>query len=217
MKPIPNEILLEQLNWRYATKRFDNSRKISDDDINTLKHILKLSPSSFGLQPWKFLFVSNPEIRNKLKEQSWGQTQITEASHLIVLTTKQNVNSTDAEKLIKATAQTRNIPEASLDKYKSLMLGFFKSLPPGFDVNGWSSRQVYLALGFLLSSCALLGIDACPMEGITTTEYDKILGLDEKEYKTSVVCTVGYRSEEDAYASYKKVRYDMDEVIQDYK
>jgi nitroreductase len=215
MKLIPNEILLEKLLWRYATKRFDRERTIPEEDVSTLKEALRLAPSSFGLQPWKFIFITDQDIRAKLLPVSWGQPQVIEASHLVVLCSQLNVNNSHAEALIDSICKTRNIEKTAIEEYKRMMIGFLENPLKGFTMSEWATKQVYLALGLLLTTAAVLGIDACPMEGFEHEKYDEILGLTIKGYTASVVCALGYRSSEDKYANAIKVRYDIENIVEE--
>lgn len=214
MKPIEGTQLIGQLNWRYATKQFDATRKISAADWETLETALVLSPSSAGLQPWKFLVVDNPEVRAKLREASYGQPQITDASQLVVFTARTDMTEADVDKHINHTAKVRGVPAESLAQFRGMILGGIVNAMPQPARAGWAARQAYIAVGTLLTSAALIGIDACPMEGINPAQYDEILGLKDKGYTTLAVVTLGYRSASDAYASLPKVRFDRAEVIQ---
>lgn len=211
MKPVNNETIVRQLNWRYATKKFDPARKIQRPDWNTLAQSLILSPSSFGLQAWKFFVVENPDVRRQLRAAAWDQPQITDASHLVVLAHKTPYGPADVERFIDRVAEVRNVPKASLDGYKNVILGFVNR--PADQVNTWLSRQVYIALGNFLSTAAMLGIDACPMEGFDADAFDEILGLKEKGYHAQVVAAAGYRADDDAYAKLAKVRFPAEEVL----
>ena len=207
------ESLLAQLKWRYAVKKFDSTRKIPANVWSALEDGLVLAPSSYGLQPWKFFVVNDPDVRKKLLPVSWGQAQIVEASHLVVFAVKKDVNPADAEKLIARTAEVRGIPASALDGYKSMMVGSLSRTPaPEIDV--WMSRQVFIALGCFLNNCAVLGVDACPMEGFQPEKYDEILGLPAKGYLSRVVATAGYRSKDDKYADMAKVRYAKSEILE---
>jgi nitroreductase len=201
-----------QLQWRYATKSFDADRMIPAETWEVLREALRLAPSSFGLQPWRFIQVTNPEIRAKLKSASWNQGQIVEASHLVVLAAKESIHRAEIERWIGEIAQARGVPVASLAQYQEMMLGFLAPPRPGLSIPQWTGNQVYLALGQLLAVAAVMGIDACPMEGIDSDAYDTILDLKNSGYTTRVVCALGYRSAEDRYASAPKVRYDASEV-----
>ncbi len=213
MNRIHREQLLQQLNWRYATKQFDAQRKISPEDWSTLEEALVLTPSSFGLQPWKFVVVADQQTREQLVGASWGQRQVADASHLVVLAAKQDLNERDVNAYIQRIAEVRGVASSSLDGMRELMVG---SLIQGMDVKArtaWASRQVYIALGNLLNSAALLGIDACPMEGIEPQKYNEILGLTARGLSAVVVCALGYRAATDKYASLNKVRFTKQEVL----
>lgn len=204
--------LLRQLQWRYAVKKFDPSLKIAPDLWQTLEDALVLSPSSFGLQPWKFFVIKNPEIRKKLQAVAWNQPQIVDASHLVVFAAKKNMNADDVRRFISLTADVRKVSKESLAPYQGMMEGF--AAKPPMDINEWAARQVYIALGNFLTSAALLGVDACPMEGLDRAKFDEILGLDKKGYATAVIATAGYRAADDKYAETPKVRYPKSQVIE---
>jgi nitroreductase len=201
-----NKAIHQQLNWRYATKRFDPTKKISEEHLQTLKESLRLAPSSFGLEPWRFIVVEDPTVRQKLRAHSWNQSQITDSSHLIILTAKTSITQSDIETFLERIARTRGIPTSSLQEYGGMMQGFISHLNSRDAVQSWTGQQVYLALGMLLMTAAMLSIDACPMEGIDPVQYDAVLGLTGTEYSTRVACTLGYRSNEDTSAGQRKVR-----------
>jgi nitroreductase len=214
MNSIDGQQLIGQLNWRYATKQFDPQRKISPADWETLEAALHLSPSSAGLQPWKFLVIDNPAVRAKLQAASYGQAQIVDASHLVVFTARTDMTETDVDKLIVHTAKVRNIPVESLAPYRGMVVGGIVNSQDQPGRAAWAARQAYIALGTLLTSAALLGLDACPMEGVVPAQYNEILGLTGTGYTALFVATLGYRSATDAYATLPKVRFDRDQVIQ---
>ena len=211
MKPVADEVLLHQLQWRYATKKFDPARKISLEDWRTLEQALVHAPSSFGLQPWKFFVVTEPALRERLKPASWGQAQITEASHLVVFAVKKNLGRADVDRFLDRIADVRGVTVESLDGFKQMLLGSLQR--PVEEVNAWATRQVYIALGFFLSAAAMLGIDACPMEGFQPAQYDEILGLPALGYGATVLATVGYRAADDPYVKLPKVRFKPEEVV----
>ena len=213
MTTITRKQLLDQLNWRYATKQFDPTRKISAEDWNTLEEALVLSPSSIGLQPWNFLVIDSPELRTQLQAASWGQPQIVNASHLVVFTTKTSYSEADLDAHIQRAAQVRNISLEELAPLKAMALNGVVNGKDDAQRREWAFNQTYIALGNLLTSAALLGIDACPMEGISREEYDKILGLTEQGLGSAMVATLGYRSSEDKYASTPKVRFERKDVV----
>ncbi len=205
--------LLAHLQWRYAVKKFDPTRKITTTDWQTLEQSLILSPSSFGLQPWKFFVVNTPEIREQLVEFSWGQPQVVEASHLVVLAMKTNVDEAYVDQYIACTAEVRQTSTESLAPFAKVIKDFLNRMSAE-ELRAWAKQQVYIALGQLMTSAAHLGIDACPMEGFIPDKYDEVLDLAEKGYTAGVVCTVGYRDVADPYAHYAKVRYSHDEMIE---
>ncbi len=210
-RAVKTDELIRQLQWRYATKKFDAARKISKDDWATLEQTLVLAPSSYGLQPWRFYVIENPKVREKLKSASWNQTQITDASHLVVFAIKKDLAAADVERFVQRIADVRKVPSSALDGYKNTMLGSLTTPRPGFDVNAWSARQAYIALGVFLTSAAVLNIDACPMEGFDPAQYDEILGLKKDGYSAVVVATAGYRAADAAQA---KARFDEKHVLQ---
>jgi len=213
MHPVSPETALAQLRWRYAVKKFDPSKKIDSHTWAALEDSLVLAPSSYGLQPWKFFVVEDAAVRQQLLPHSWGQAQIVEASHLVVFAVKENMNAADAERHVKRTSEVRGVPLASLEGYKGMMAGSLsRAMPEEVDV--WMSRQVFIAFGQFLATCAMVGVDACPMEGFVPAKYDEILGLTAKGYAARVVATVGYRHAEDKVAKLAKVRYPKDEVVE---
>jgi nitroreductase len=212
MKPVTNETIEKQLNWRYATKKYDPTRRISPADWRTLEQALVLSPSSYGLQPWKFVVVNDPDVRARLKPAAWNQPQITDASHLVVFAIKKNLGAADVDRLVRRTAEVRGVPVEALDGYRDLMLARVNR-DAAADVDHWSSRQAYIALGEFLTAAAMLGIDANPMEGFENHKFDEILGLDKHGYHAVVIAAAGYRAPDDRYASLPKVRYESSDVL----
>jgi nitroreductase len=213
MSTITSEQLLTQLNWRYATKQFDPARKISAPDWAALEESLVLTASSFGLQPWQFVVVTDPATREKLVPVSWGQRQVADASHLVVFARKKNFSEADIAAYIQRIVAVRGVPVESLAGYNNMMVG---SLFKGREAAAreiWAINQIYIALGNFLTSAALLGIDTCPMEGLDPAKYDEILGLDAHGLATVVVGVAGYRAAGDKYASLKKVRFEKADVI----
>ena len=196
---------LENQNWRYATKKFDASKKISNQDLDFLKEAIRLSASSFGLQLFKVIVVENPEIRTKLKAASWGQSQIVDASHLIVFANQTKVTDADVDSYLQNICETRNLPAEAMTGYGDFMKGSLAQMNDEVK-QIWTAKQTYLALGNLLNAAAELKIDTTPMEGFVPAQYNEILGLDKLNLNAAVVAAVGYRHEEDATQHYKKVR-----------
>lgn len=213
MHPVPADTLIANLNWRYATKLFDASKRIPAATWSALEQSLILSPSSFGLQLWKFVDVQDKALRTALRGHSWNQPQVTDASHLIVLCRKISATVADADRLIDSMSAQRGVPRAALQGYRDMMAGYLQNPPPGFDVESWTARQVYIAAGFFMATAANLGVDACPMEGFDARKYDELLGLAGSGFASTVVIAAGYRSENDDLGKAKKVRYPAGELI----
>ncbi|NJM98760.1 MAG: NAD(P)H-dependent oxidoreductase [Phormidesmis sp. RL_2_1] len=209
----PSE-LLQQLNWRYATKQFDANKPIADDVWAALEDTLVLTPSSYGLQPWRFIVITDAAIKEQLKPLSWNQSQITDCSHLVAFAIQKNLSAEDVDRFIESTATARNAPVESLAGYRNMIVSDVVYGPRSFDVNEWAARQVYIALGNFMTSAAVLGVDTCPLEGIDPSGYDKVLNLPENGFATVVACAAGYRSSDDKYAELTKVRYPKSKVLQ---
>ncbi|MDI1256137.1 MAG: NAD(P)H-dependent oxidoreductase [Flavobacterium sp.] len=196
---------LENQNWRYATKKYDASKKISAADFNAIKEAIRLSASSYGLQPYKVLIIENPEVRAQLQPAAYGQSQIVDASHLVVFANEINFGADQIDAFLENIVNTRQIPAESIQAYGDYMKSSITPLPE-VTRNNWTAKQTYIALGNLLSAAAELKIDATPMEGFNPTAFNEILGLTEKGLNASVIAALGYRHEEDATQNYKKVR-----------
>jgi nitroreductase len=206
--------LLKALEWRYATKVFDATKKIPTDVWAALEQSLVLTPTSYGLQPYKFLVINNPATRTELLPHSWNQRQAVDASHFVVFTARTEMKEADVTKLIARISQVRGLPAESLNFYRDMMLGDVVNGPRGKVAHEWAARQTYIALGNLMTCAAVLGVDACPMEGLVPAEYDRVLGLKGSGYATVVACALGYRAASDKYASLAKVRYEPRDVVQ---
>lgn len=207
--------VIEGLKWRYATKKFDPTKKLSQEQLDLLLEAIRLAPSSYGLQPWKFIVVTNPEKREQLRAAAYSQPQITDASHLIVFAVDTNVNNEDIDKYIHAIAQTRGIPEESLKDFEGMMKGFVAGKTPE-ELTEWAARQAYIALGILISAGATEGIDIAPMEGFDPAKFDEILELGKLNLATKVIAAVGFRADDDAFATMAKVRYPKEEMVIQY-
>lgn len=210
---ISKEKMIEAHKWRYATKKFDNTKKIDDQTWQTIEDSLVMTPSSYGLQPWKFFIVQNMDKRAELMQASWKQAQVVDCSHMVVFVIKEKLDEGHIDAYLKSIADTRGVELATLDGLKKMMLGDLVNGARSQVITEWAARQAYIALGNLMTTCALLGIDACPMEGIDPKKYDQILGLEGCGWKTVVACPVGFRASDDKYASMKKVRFGNSEVV----
>ena len=210
---IPDTQLLDALNWRYATKTFDASKKIPAATWKALEETLVLSPSSFGLQPYRFLLVTDPALRAKLKPHSWNQTQVVDASHYVVFAARTAMTETEIDRFLDRVVEVRGIPRESLEGYRGMMYGSL--LSPGSEarIPHWAALQAYIALGNLMTSASLLGVDTCAIEGFAPAEYDALLCLKDQGYASVVCCALGYRSAEDKYAGLAKVRFPNADLI----
>jgi len=213
MSNMTNEQLLTALNWRYATKVFDAAKKIPADLWKTLEQALVLTPTSYGLQPYQFLIMQDAGKRAELLPHSWGQKQVVDCSHFVVFTARTEMTEADVDKLIKRTTDLRKLPANALDAYRGMMVGDIVNGPRGKKAHEWAARQAYIALGNLMTGAAVLGVDACPMEGLNPVEYDKILNLAGTGYATVMACALGYRAAADKYASLAKVRYETRDLV----
>jgi nitroreductase len=200
--------LIKNLNWRYATKKFDTSKKVSATDLEQLKEAIQLSVSSYGLQLYKVLIIENPEIREQLKPVSWNQSQITDASHLFVFCNYTDASPEAIDAFIKQTAATRNLDLERLSGYGDFIKTKLAEKSQE-EKTSWLKSQTYLALGNLLNACAELKIDACPMEGFEAEAYNKILGLEKQGLSAAVIAPIGYRHPEDHTIRQLKVRKPM--------
>jgi nitroreductase len=204
--------LLDNLNWRYATKKFDATKKISSEDLNTLKEAVRLAASSYGLQPYKVVIVENPEIREQLKAAAYGQTQITDSSQLFIFANDLNAGPESVAAYIQNISETRGVPTEALGGFADMMNGVISNLSQDAK-NIWTAKQTYIALGTLLAAAADLKIDATPMEGFNPAAFNEILGFDKLGLNASVIATVGYRHDEDDTQHYKKVRKSHEELF----
>lgn len=205
--------LLNSLHWRYAVKQFDHTRKIPDEQWSALEAALVLTPSSYGLQPWKFVVITDMQVRQRLLSASMGQHKVVECSHLVVFAARTDITAADVSRWIARIVDIRKIPDATADMLRSTMMGDLVTGSRHAIAGEWAKRQVYLALGVFLTSAAIIGIDTCPMEGFDAKEYDSILDLPARGYTTAVVATAGYRSAHDRTAAEPKTRFPRDEVI----
>mgnify|MGYP002632768739 CR=1 FL=1 len=204
--------ILTSLEWRYATKKFNSSKKLSNEQIETLKKAFNLTPTSFGLQPIKMIVISNKELQEKFVEHSYYQRQVADASHLLVLciendTTTENINAYfDLEK------ETRNTSEEVISNFRNQLINMFKS--KSIEEKQVSAiNQAYITLGNLMTVCAVEKIDACPMEGFNPTKVDELLNLSALNLKSVLLLPVGFRADDDIMNGMQKVRKPLTETI----
>ena len=203
---------IENQQWRYATKKFDPSKIISDQDLQILQQAVQLSTSSYGLQLYKVFIINNPNIRTSLVAASWGQQQVVDASHLFIFANYVNVSDEDIKHYCRTTETVRALPVDTLKGYENLMISQIGN-KSAVDVKEWTAKQTYLALGNLLNAAAELKIDSCPMEGFDSIKYGEILGLDSTKLEVALVAPVGYRATDDQTQFQTKVRKTIDELF----
>lgn len=204
--------LIEKLTWRYATKKFDKTRKLTPLQLNELLHAVHLSPASTGVQSYKIIVIEDAVVREKLQQAAYGQLQIVDASQLIVFAAETTLDAQYVKNLIDHVAKSRGIDRSNLEGYEQMINGKINSMDEEQRIT-WAKKQAYIALGVLLTSAAELGIDACPMEGFSTSQFDEILGLKEKGLTTAVIAAIGFRAEDDAYGKLNKVRKPEEEMF----
>jgi nitroreductase len=213
MNAISPAQLLDALQWRYATKQFDASRSLPAEVWTAIESALVLTPSSYGLQPWKFLVVTDPDLKQSLLPHSYNQRQVVDCSHLVVLAARKTVSEAFIDLFLERTIELRGVPRESLTTYRSMMLNDLVHGPRAAIAADWAARQVYIALGNLMTSCALLGVDTCPIEGFVPSQYDAVLRLENTDHASVVVCALGYRLPTDKHAGLKKVRFPVGAVV----
>lgn len=207
-----NKNIQTALEWRYATKLFDANKKVSTNEIDLLLEATRLAPSSLGLQPWKAYVVTNKEIRSKLKIAAYNQPQVSDASHLVIFTARKDISEKYIDSYLATVKKVRNQKDEDVAGYRKMLLGSALGKTEE-QIKEWCARQAYIALGFLLETAAIMQIDACPMEGFDTNQFDTILGLDKTDYASVAMVAIGYRSESDKYAQAPKVRFCKDELF----
>lgn len=207
------ELLMKQLEWRYACQIFDKNKKISDDLWLTLEQALILTPSSYGLQPWKFVVATSAEVKSQLSLVSYRQPQVESCSHYVVFAYRTELTEKDIQDHVDRIIEVRGVEPEKLERYKKNVKGDLITGSRSKIIQEWAIRQNYIAIGNLMTSAALLGVDTCPMEGIEAAKYDKILGLEGSGYASLMACALGYRSPEDKFQNYKKVRFTNERII----
>ncbi len=208
------EQIIESLEWRYATKKFDPSRNIPESDMNVLLKALQLAPSSMGLQPYRFLRITDADTRKALKEASMNQSQITDAAELIVFTAMEQYTEGDIDAFLRVGQERRQYSDEAIAKRKASISKYVNGFSPEKALE-WHARQLYIAMGQLLTVAAMLGIDACPMEGIKADAYAEILDLQNKGLRAFAVVTLGYRSTDDSLAQEPKIRMPLSTLLKE--
>ena len=204
--------IIDQLNWRYAVKQFDTEKKLSKEQVETLLKAANLTATSFGMQPSKIVVVENKDLREQLVPYSWGQRQVADASHLLIITINSDAGEKEVDAFVKRTAEARSISEDSLEGMSKMVKGFLSGMDNA-KKDVWMSNQAYIVLGNLLTVCAVEGIDACPIAGFQPEKYDELLELEKEGQKSVLVLPVGFRLDSDKYASLTKVRMADNEYV----
>lgn len=204
--------IIESLEWRYAVKQYDTNKRINDADLHVLKESIRLTPTSYGLQPFHAIFVENREMREKLKAAAYGQSPVTDASHLVVFVVNKQIDARHVDAYMENVAKTRKLQMEQTKGFGDYIKGAIAPMTEAQFVP-WNTKQTYIALGFLMHTAAELRIDATPMEGFDVAAFDEILGLSEKGLTTTVICPLGYRSESDKNQFQAKVRKSQDDLF----
>ena len=204
--------IIESLQWRYATKKFDPNKSLTQEKLHTLKEAFNLTATSFGLQTMSMVIVKNEVMRGQLLKAAYNQRQIVDASHLVVLCIKDHIQPDDIDALYDNVIQLRQTPETILEPYRNDLKMMMQNMTQG-EQQEWSMRQVYIAIGNLMTVCAVERIDSCPMEGFDRAQFDAILNLEEKGLKSVLLLPVGYRAEDDMFSGFKKVRKKLHDAV----
>lgn len=211
---IPTEPILAALHWRYATKKFDPVRKLAQEEWQKLEQALVLSPSSYGMQPYHFVVITDAALREQLKPAAYGQSQITDCSHLVVFAARTDVTAEDVGHYMDRIGQVRGVDRSKLAHYESIILGDVVNGPRHGMAAEWCARQAYIALGNLMTVAALTTVDICPMEGFSADKFDEALGLRARGLTAVVLAAIGHRAHDDGAASLPKVRMTDEELIE---
>lgn len=206
--------IIQDLQWRYATKKFDANRKVSQENIEIIKESIRLVPTSYGLQPYKVFIIENQKIKESLLDASYNQNQIVDCSHLIVICAYIDIFDEHVDEHMSNISKSRDITEEAKKNYSDFLKNWFTSQTPEKKL-AWNKNQCYIALGQLLTTCASLRVDSIPMEGFDSNKYDHILALKTQNLTTTLICPIGYRSDDDQTQHRSKVRKDLYEIIKE--
>ena len=213
MATISPDELLSALNWRYAVKRFDPAQRIEASLWSALEDALVLTPSSIGLQPWRYIVVTDAAMKEKLRPAAYGQSQVTDCSHFVVMAVRRNLGEDHVDRHVARMSEVRGITVESLAKFRNMVIGNLERARLENRLDTWQTYQIYIALGNFMTAAALVGVDTCPMEGFDPAKTDEILGLKETDYMSVVCCAAGYRHADDKYAVTPKVRFPKESMF----
>ncbi|MCK5816040.1 MAG: NAD(P)H-dependent oxidoreductase [Flavobacteriaceae bacterium] len=203
---------IEKLEWRYATKKFDSNKKLTEEQVEILKNAFNLTATSYGLQPLKMVVVNNKDLQNELKPLAYNQDQVADCSHLLVICIKTNIDGSYVDERFDLEKKIRGIPEESIADFRAFLKKTIESQSKE-EIEESSKYQVYIALGNLMTVCAFEGIDSCPLEGFIPSKFDEVLNLKEHNLKSVLLLPVGFRAEDDLMSKLKKVRSPLEESI----
>lgn len=204
--------IIKSLRWRYATKKFDTKKILPQEKINTITEAFNLTATSYGLQPLKLVIIKDKTLQKELTTHSWNQQQVADASHLLVFCIEKNIGEQYINEYFNNVKATRNTPDEILNPFKEQLVSSFKNKSTE-EIYNWATKQAYLAMGNILTICAIEEIDACPMEGFIPEKYDEILNLNNHDLTSVLVLPVGYRAKDDMFSELKKVRRSIDDTI----
>jgi len=213
MSTISTDALLAALQWRYAVKQFDAARTIDDRTWSALEDSLVLTPSSIGLQPWKFIVVTDAAMKAKLQPAAWNQAQVSDCSHFLVMTVRQDLDEAHVDRHLARMSEVQGTPVEALAKFRGMVTGNLDKAREEGRLDIWQTHQIYIALGNFMTAAAIIGVDTCPMEGFQSEQFDEILGLNATPYASVVCCAAGYRASSDKYSSKQKVRFGKEDLF----
>ncbi|QYM79869.1 NAD(P)H-dependent oxidoreductase [Horticoccus luteus] len=213
MNALSSEQLVAQMRWRYATRKFDRAKKVPDKDWAALEEVLVLTPSSIGLQPWKFIVVTDQAVKDRLAVAAWNQAQPADCSHFVVFAVHRDLGTEHVDRHVARMGEVRGQPTEALGKFREMVIRNVDKERASGRLDTWQTHQLYIALGNFMTAAAMLGVDTCPMEGFEPAEFDKILGLEGTAFATVVSCAAGYRAADDRFATMTKVRFKPEDVI----
>jgi len=204
--------IIEQLEWRYAVKKFDTDKVLTGEKIRKIKNAFNLTATSYGLQPIKLVVLRNKVLQQRLVSHSWDQQQVAQASHLLLFCIETSIDQSYISDYFERVKKIRGTSDAILHPYREAMMQDFGGMDQ-VQVKAWATNQAYLALGNMLTVCAIEEIDSCPMEGFNPRGYDQLLGLKDHGLTTVLVMPVGYRAEDDLFSGFKKVRRKLEDSV----
>lgn len=213
MTPVSPAQVVEALEWRYATRKFDPAKKIAPDVWAALQRALLLSPSSIGLQPWKFYVITDPAVKQQLWPAAWKQVQVIDCSHFVVFTVHRDLDAAHVDRHVARMAEVRGGTVEALAGFRKMAVGNLDKARAEGRLLTWQAHQIYIALGQFMAAAAAMGVDTCPMEGFEPEKFDEILGLPATDYTSVVACAAGYRMPDDRYGAMKKVRFKPEDVF----